>query len=63
MNVLLISAKVENPSGGIAAWTEHYLTGCKEIENHEWKARHLCDRKAKLERRVFSYIRNYRTTQ
>lgn len=33
MNVLLISAKVENPSGGIAAWTEHYLTGCKEIEN------------------------------
>lgn len=33
MNVLLISAKVENPSGGIAVWTEHYLTGCKEIEN------------------------------
>ena len=33
MNVLLISAKVEHPSGGIAVWTEHYLTGCKEIEN------------------------------
>ena len=33
MNVLLISAKAEHPSGGIAVWTEHYLTGCKEIEN------------------------------
>ena len=33
MNVLLISAKVENPSGGIAVWTEHYLDECKNIEN------------------------------
>lgn len=33
MNVLLISARAEHPSGGIAVWTEHYLTGCKEIEN------------------------------
>ena len=33
MNVLLISAKADHPSGGIAVWTEHYLTGCKEIEN------------------------------
>lgn len=33
MNVLLISAKAEHPSGGIAVWTEHYLNGCKEIGN------------------------------
>ena len=33
MNVLLISAKVEHPSGGIAVWTERYLDGCKNIEN------------------------------
>lgn len=33
MNILLISPKVEHPSGGIAIWTEHYLTGCKNIEN------------------------------
>ena len=33
MNILLISARAEHPSGGIAVWTEHYLTGCKEIEN------------------------------
>lgn len=33
MNVLLISAKAEHPNGGIAVWTAHYLTGCKDIEN------------------------------